>query len=356
MIEYDEHLTSEEIKKLKIITEQLRKELIKINLIDQFKSKFNEIDKFRENSEDNLEDYYWNKALEYIKVELFPIYLTKFEITSRQQFMVYTFKKCKPYFSINEDNFYLHRYILSNGRGGINDLNSDALKYNRNQINQNKPYDLIVFLYYFKKFYDISDLVLENLNLYLKYLAEELIQSRIDPNLDIIHHYYLEHNDEWNIPKLKSYERSKKFYYIHIQECLVQCLRKSENTLRSYLGIKPIGEGYLREQLIYNELIKFLDPKKIKKRFRPEWLDGLELDFYFKVGTREYSIEHQGEQHIRAITFFGGHINFQSQIKRDRKKLDICIERNIKLFYCYFDDDLKEFIGKIKEELNITDG
>ncbi|TGL99658.1 hypothetical protein [Leptospira jelokensis] len=349
MIIYDENLSSTEISILKKITNQFRKELNQVSLIDHFKFKMKEIDKFRKNTVNDMAEYYWNKALEEIKVELFPIYLNKFELTPRQEFMLYTFKKCKPYFNIKEDNYFLHRYILNDGKGGINDLNSEAFQYNRFKINQNKPYDLIVFLYYFKEFYPISDLILENFNQYIKILEQELNQNRIDQDLDTIHHFYLEHNDEWDIPKLKFYERSKKFYYIFIRDRLIQCLRASENSLRSHFGFKNIGEGYVREQLIYNELVKFIEPKKIKRRFRPEWLNGLELDFFIKIGRLEFAIEHQGEQHVRSIDFFGGNLNFQGQILRDREKLDICIERNIFLFYCYYDDSIPNFIRTIKE-------
>lgn len=351
MIKYDEHLSSEEIEKLKCITMQFRKELIQINLIEHFKSKMKEINNFRKNSENELEDYYWNKALEDIKAELFPIYLSKFELSPRQKFMVYTFKKCKPYFNIKEGNYFLHRYILNDGKGGINDLNSEAFQYNRKQINQNEAYDLIVFLYYFKEFYPISDLILENLNRYIKILEKKLIQSRIDQTLDIIHHYYLDFNEEWNIPKLKFYERSKKFYYIFIRDRLIQCLRASENSLRSLFGFKNIGEGYVREQLIYNELVKFIEPNKIKRRYRPEWLNGLELDFYFKIGKSEIAIEHQGEQHVRPVDFFGGHDSFLSQIKRDRLKLDICIEKNVELYYCYYDENIADFKRMLNERV-----
>lgn len=354
MIKNDKHLSSEEIEKLKGIANKFRRELTQINLIDKFKSKMKEIDNFRKNSEYELEDYYWNKALEDIKVEVFPLYLSKFELTPRQEFMVYTFKKCKPFFNIKEDNYFLHRYILNDGKGGINDLNSEAFQFNRMQINQNKPYDLIVFLYYFKEFYPISDLILGNINLYIKILEHELIQCRIDQALDIIHHYYLDFNDEWNIPKLKFYERSKKFYYIFIRDRLIQSLRTSENSLRSHFGIKTIGEGYIREQLIYNELVKFIDTRKIEKHYRPDWLNGLELDFYFKIGKSEIAIEHQGEQHVRPIDFFGGNENFLNQVKRDRMKLDICIERNVELYYCYYDENISDFIQKMKEFLVIS--
>ncbi len=353
---YKENLTEVEFEQLNHIKNKLRRELNDCYLIDKFKIKMMEIDKHRKYSENNLNDNYWNKALEFIKVELFPIYLSKFDLTDRQQFMHHTFKKCKPYFRIDEYNFYLHRYVLSGGKGGINDLNKDALEYNRIQINLNKTYDLIVFLYYFKQFYIITDLILGNLKLYIEILEHELIQFRIDKSLDIIHHYYLELNDEWKIPTLKYYERSKKFYYIFIRDRLVQCLRVSENSLRSKLGLKKIGEGYLREQLIFNELIKFIAPNKIKRCYRPEWLIGLELDFYFKIGKSEIAIEHQGEQHVRPIDFFGGLPNFLSQIQRDRRKLEICIERNVKLFYCYFDADILEFIRNIKEIIYIIHG
>ncbi|WP_208652347.1 hypothetical protein, partial [Leptospira kemamanensis] len=85
-----------------------------------------------------------------------------------------------------------------------------------------------------------------------------------------------------------------------------------------------------------------------------EWLNGLEVDFYFKIRNVEYAIEHQGEQHVRALDYLGGKDSFLNQIRRDRQKLDVCIEQKIKLYYCYYDENISDFVEKLKNFLALS--
>lgn len=66
-----------------------------------------------------------------------------------------------------------------------------------------------------------------------------------------------------------------------------------------------------------------------QKRFL--WLGLQSLDFYlpeYKIG-----IECQGKQHFKAIDYFGGNDEFLKTVERDKKKMQRCIENEVKLLY-----------------------
>lgn len=65
--------------------------------------------------------------------------------------------------------------------------------------------------------------------------------------------------------------------------------------------------------------------------FKDIWLDNLHLDFYLL--KYNVAIECQGEQHYRPIKWFGGDVSFAKQQERDNKKLQLCKQQDIKLFY-----------------------
>lgn len=79
------------------------------------------------------------------------------------------------------------------------------------------------------------------------------------------------------------------------------------------------GQDLLRE---YLELI---GKGKYIENFRPDWLNGLELDFYFP--GKKLALEFNGDQHY-AHTEFGSPY---SQWSRDRLKRELCKKRGIRL-------------------------
>jgi hypothetical protein len=77
------------------------------------------------------------------------------------------------------------------------------------------------------------------------------------------------------------------------------------------------------------QLVKrFLDAfgiKEYKENYRPEWLFGMELDFY--IEKRNLAIEFNGDQHYVSTTYGTP----DEQIKRDLLKKRICKDRKIRL-------------------------
>lgn len=84
------------------------------------------------------------------------------------------------------------------------------------------------------------------------------------------------------------------------------------------------------------------------------WLKNkisLSLDFYlpeYKIG-----IECQGRQHFEPVLDFGGEKSFEKTIERDKKKLILCKENNVKLLYYDSENNHTSFLNeKVYNEKN----
>ncbi len=86
------------------------------------------------------------------------------------------------------------------------------------------------------------------------------------------------------------------------------------------------------------------------------WLTNkisLSLDFY--LPDYRIAIECQGRQHFEPVLDFGGEKSFNESIKRDKKKLTLCKEHNVKLLYYDSEHNHKNFLNEkvynTKEEI-----
>lgn len=79
-------------------------------------------------------------------------------------------------------------------------------------------------------------------------------------------------------------------------------------------------------QHLTSEYLKLLLDEPFYQNFRPEWLNGLELDFYYP--SLHLAVEFQGDQHFIHTIAFG---RCNDQRRRDRAKRDICVERGVAL-------------------------
>ena len=73
------------------------------------------------------------------------------------------------------------------------------------------------------------------------------------------------------------------------------------------------------------------------------------MDIYFP--KLNIGVEHQGEQHFRPISFFGGEEAFKQNQERDRKKRELCEQNNCELIYVLPDYDIDTVIKIIDESL-----
>lgn len=122
-------------------------------------------------------------------------------------------------------------------------------------------------------------------------------------------------------------------------------LREAENLLREKRELPRIGEGWISETKLYQEIKKHFDDTAVVQHARPEWLKPQHLDVFLPL--HKIAIEFQGAQHIRPVDYFGGEKAFKQQKKRDERKLKLCQENNCQLIEVFQGYDKEEVLKKI---------
>ena len=119
-----------------------------------------------------------------------------------------------------------------------------------------------------------------------------------------------------------------------------------ENTARQEFGFYKIGEGNLSESILTKIIEGIYRGLEIKKHFRPEWLEGLELDIF--IPELNLGIEYQGQQHFYPIELWGGQEALIAQQERDSRKRKLCRLNNIKLIEVDYTEPLESEYIKSK--------
>lgn len=85
-----------------------------------------------------------------------------------------------------------------------------------------------------------------------------------------------------------------------------------------------------------------LNDNNIKyERFKHfDWLGRQSLDFY--LPDYNIGIECQGEQHFKPIKYFGGEDKFNKIVERDKRKLELCQNNNVKLLFINYNNKEKD--------------
>jgi hypothetical protein len=122
-------------------------------------------------------------------------------------------------------------------------------------------------------------------------------------------------------------------------------LREAENILREKNELPRIGEGWISETKLYQEIKNHFKNRVVIQHARPEWLKPQHFDVYLPV--QNIAIEYQGAQHIRPVDYFGGEKAFKNQKKRDERKAKLCQENNCQLIEVYQGYNKAEVLKKI---------
>lgn len=121
--------------------------------------------------------------------------------------------------------------------------------------------------------------------------------------------------------------------------------REAESRARKSMGLKGVGEGWLSETLLYNELVKKFPNTEIVQHGRPDWLGRQHLDIWFKDWN--IGIEYHGEQHFQPVDFFGGKETFEKTKRRDELKKRKCKQNNLHLIIVTKGYDLDLLVNEI---------
>lgn len=113
-----------------------------------------------------------------------------------------------------------------------------------------------------------------------------------------------------------------------------------EDEVRRKFGHKKVGEAWTSETILYYIVKKLFPQYNIKRHYRPDFLEGLELDIY--IEELKVGIEYQGIQHYKPIKHWGGAEALEKGKERDRKKKQICKDQNIPLIYFEYTEGLSD--------------
>lgn len=125
----------------------------------------------------------------------------------------------------------------------------------------------------------------------------------------------------------------------------VAAIRAAENAWRGERKIPHVGEGWIAETRLFYELKVALDHHEVLHHASPPWLGRQHLDIY--IPDLHTAIEYQGEQHDRAVEFFGGISAFELTKERDARKARLCDNNGIRLLYARAGYKLNELLSDI---------
>ena len=109
------------------------------------------------------------------------------------------------------------------------------------------------------------------------------------------------------------------------------------------------GESIITDFLTKNK-IKFTPQKRFS-----ECRNILPLPFDFYLNDYNICIEYQGIQHFEPRSKFGGKVEFEKTIKRDKIKFDFCEKNKISLLLITYKDNVNEILNNfLTNELKTT--
>ncbi|NGQ95055.1 hypothetical protein G3578_07635 [Brevibacillus sp. SYP-B805] len=124
-----------------------------------------------------------------------------------------------------------------------------------------------------------------------------------------------------------------------------------ENKVREIFGYKKVGEAWTNETLLYTLVMKLFPEFTIHHHYRPDFLEGLELDIY--IEEINVGIEYQGIQHFEPVEHWGGVDALRRTQERDQRKNELCTINGIRVIYFYYYEDLTEELVKHRIQVHM---
>jgi hypothetical protein len=122
---------------------------------------------------------------------------------------------------------------------------------------------------------------------------------------------------------------------------------QAENAVREELGVTKIGEGWVSETQLYNDIREAFPHLEVIRHASPEWLRQQHLDIY--IPELKVALEYHGRQHDEPIEFFGGQEAYERTQERDLRKLRLCRRHGVRLIHVRPGYVLDNVIVRIQE-------
>jgi len=124
-----------------------------------------------------------------------------------------------------------------------------------------------------------------------------------------------------------------------------------ENEVRRKFKHKKIGDAWTSETILYHIICSLFPNYNIYRHYRPDFLEGLELDIY--IEELKIGVEYQGIQHYEPISYWGSEEAFEKLQKRDMKKQTLAKLNGIPIVYFTYEEHLNDDIVMDKLKLHI---
>lgn len=130
--------------------------------------------------------------------------------------------------------------------------------------------------------------------------------------------------------------------------------REGENLVRKFVGVPPVGEGWISQQEVFVTLQKAFAPLKVLAEASPPFLGGLRYDIY--IPELHLAVEYQGIQHFKPVERFGGEKGLRAIKERDMQKAKLSALNGIKIEYIRYDDNIQKRCHEIIEKYKPKEG
>lgn len=127
--------------------------------------------------------------------------------------------------------------------------------------------------------------------------------------------------------------------------------RAAENVLRSEEGLPAVGQGWVSEIALLQEIRTAFPREEVVHQGRPRWLGRQSLDIYLPV--RGVAIEYQGVQHSMPVARFGGLDGHLAVKERDRQKRQLCATNGVRLIEVFPGYDVQNVIAEVEEAIRL---
>lgn len=144
------------------------------------------------------------------------------------------------------------------------------------------------------------------------------------------------------LAKAKSPEEAAQFYGSSVEEgfeSFVDQVAFDENMdaktarqeVKRVLGLSR----WVREAQLFSVIRELFPDQRVLREASPDWLGRMRLDIY--MPDLAVAIEHQGEQHYRPISVFGGANAYSRLQERDALKRALCAKNGVEVVDVRFD-------------------
>lgn len=240
-------------------------------------------------------------------------------------------------------NKYSFFHSIFNELKSVKELNSEFPNY---KIDKRKQLD------YFEIKKSVNEIINKNKNNtpFYKYFSA-LKQFKIEYQFSGYTAKYLLRYNEHKLTLCESTGIDKNSFIYFIENSILSIFSifviSNQNEYRVSKGLPKIGEGWLSETELYQNLKKHFSYYKVQQHGKTKWLGKQHIDIWFP--QLNIGVEFHGKQHYEPVKHFGGIEAFIKNQERDLRKKELFKVNNSTLIEVTHGFDYEKLINEIEQ-------